>query len=159
MQIVCFLLLNSVLSLSPASWIGDSLSIIGNRGFKNLTIPGTHDSGTYYLTEDPMPGDASALDETFFKLAEKLGVPTGYVAKQWGMSQDETFYQQMLGGIRYFDVRSGWNKTTKQWVTHHFVIGSPVQYLLQNISQYLQDYPKEIVIVRNDPFPGVPQCK
>lgn len=143
-------------SISPATWISDSLAYIGDKSLKNLTLPGTHDSGTYYLTDVPMPGDTSGLNEFLFKVAVDLDVSFGEVAISWGRSQDQNFYQQMQGGIRYFDLRSGWDKAKNEWVTFHFVIGSPVQYLLQNISQYLNDYPKEIVIVEMTHFEGYP---
>jgi hypothetical protein len=80
----------------------------------------------------------------------------GIIAKEWAQTQDQDFYQQMQGGIRYFDLRAGWQKNTKTWVTFHFVEGSPVQYLLGNISAYLKDYPNEIVIVEMSHFEGFP---
>lgn len=149
------LILPLVLSLNPATWIGDNLSIIGDKTLKNLTIPGTHDSGTYWLTTAPMPGDQSALWEDLYELADILDKDVGLIAKEWAQSQDKNFYQQMQGGIRYFDLRAGWQKNTKEWVTYHFVEGSPVQYLLGNISSYLHDYPNEIVIVEMSHFEGV----
>jgi hypothetical protein len=39
--------------------------------------------------------------------------------------QDQTFYQQLEGGIRYVDLRSCWNGTT--WRTFHFELGNTVQ--------------------------------
>jgi hypothetical protein len=143
-------------ALSPETWIGDSLSFIGTKTLKDITLPGTHDSGTYYLTDKPMPGDQSPLWEDLFKLADLVDKSVGKVAIEWGQSQDQTFYQQMTGGIRYFDLRSGWDKDSKTWVTFHFVIGSPVQYLLQNISTFLTDHPQEIVVVEMSHFEGYP---
>ena len=145
-----------VSSLNPETWIGDSLGVIGNLTLKNITLPGTHDSGTYYLTDVPMPGDQSRIEEALFKLAEKLNEDVAKVTKKWAQSQDKTFYQQMQGGIRYFDLRSGWNRTTKQWVTFHFLEGTNVRFLLQNITQYLIDFPKEIVVVEMSHFEGYP---
>lgn len=142
--------------LSPATWIGDSLSIIGGLTLKNLTLPGTHDSGTYFLTDTPMPGDKSEFWTVLYELADLLDKDVGLVAKDWAQSQDQDFYQQMQGGIRYFDLRAGWQSLTQTWVTFHFVEGYPVQYLLGNISQYLKDYPSEIVVVEMSHFDGFP---
>jgi hypothetical protein len=153
---IIFSLVHTAYSLTPATWIGDSLGTIGNLTLKELTLTGTHDSGTYYLTDKPMPGDQSALWEDLYKLADALDKSVGSVAREWGQSQDQNFYKQMQGGIRYFDLRSGWDKDSKKWVTFHFVIGSPVQYLLQNISQFLNDHPQEIVIVEMTHFEGYP---
>ena len=134
------------------------MSIIGGNTLKSITLPGTHDSGTYYLTETPMPGDTSGLYEVIYEVAAELDKSVGELSVEWGQTQDETFYNQMKGGIRYFDLRSGWYNKANEWVTFHFVIGSPVQQLLQNISQYLHDYPTEIVVVEISHFDGYPSA-
>jgi len=120
-------------SLSTETWIGDSLGVIGNLTLKNLTLPGTHDSGAYYLTDVPMPGAQASIVQALSQLAQILNESYAEVAKKWAQSQDKTFYQQMQGGIRYFDLRSGWNQTTQQWLAFHFLQGTLVSYLLQNI--------------------------
>lgn len=148
--------IGNVLSLSPATWIGDSLQYIGDKSLKSLTIPGTHDSGSFNFTMSPMPGDSSDLAEFFFKVAESLDMSVFEVAKAWEQCQDQDFYNQMKGGMRYFDLRSGWDKSTNQWVTFHFLIGFPIEVLLKNITQYLEDYPKEIVIIEMSHFEGFP---
>ena len=158
MLICVIFLLSAASSLSPASWIGDSLLVIGEKPLKNLTLPGTHDSGSYNLTESPMPGDSANLTEALYKLAVALNTSVGNVTIAWSNTQDQSFYQQMLGGIRYFDLRAGWDNRTNHWVTYHFVTGTPVEYLLQNISQYLGDYTKEIVIVEMSHFEGFPSA-
>jgi len=89
-------------------------------------------------------------------VGEALFVPTSWIIKGWSHSQDQIFYNQMKGGMRYFDVRSGWDNKTQTWVVHHYVEGRPISELLGNISQYLQDYPKEVVIVEMTHFDGYP---
>lgn len=142
--------------VDPSNWVGQSLGVIGNLTLKQITLPGTHDSGTYYLTAVPMPGDQSNFWEEVYKLADATDSDVGKIVEAWAKSQDQIFYQQLMGGIRYFDLRSGWNKTTNTWVTFHFVEGSPVQYLLSNISQFVQSHTQEIVIVEMSHFEGYP---
>lgn len=153
---VAFLMFCVSESVDPANWIGQSLGVIGNLNLKQLTLPGTHDSGTYYLTDVPMPGDQSNFWEEVFILAEATDTTVGKVAEAWAKSQDQDFFGQLMGGIRYFDLRSGWNKTHNTWVTFHFVQGSPVQYLLSNISQFLDSHPQEIIVVEMSHFEGYP---
>lgn len=62
----------------------------------------------------------------------------------------------MKGGIRYFDLRAGWDNKTQTWVAHHYLIGSPVSYLLGNISQFLIDHPTEVVLIEMTHFDGSP---
>ena len=111
------------------------------------------------MTETPLPGSISPLDDILLLVAERLDRSFGSIAIDWGKSQDQTFYQQMQGGIRYFDLRAGWDIYNLQWVTFHTVIGSPVQLLLNNISYYLHDYPTEIVILEISHFDGSPSDK
>ena len=66
--------------ISPATWIGDSMSIIGEKTLKEITLPGTHDSGAYYLTEIQMPGDTPEIYEAFYTVAKALDKPVGLVA-------------------------------------------------------------------------------
>ena len=143
-------------SLNPQSWIGDSLAVIGSKTLKEVTLPGTHDSGTYYLTDIAQQGDSPEFWDAIYTVADKLNKNTGAVAIDWSKTQNLNFYQQMQGGIRYFDLRAGWNQSTSTWVTFHFIQGSPVIELLQNISQFLKDEPKEIVIVEISHFRGSP---
>ena len=111
------------------------------------------------MTETPLPGSISPLDDILLLVAERLDRSFGSIAIDWGKSQDQTFYQQMQGGIRYFDLRAGWDIYNLQWVTFHTVIGSPVQLLLNNVSYYLHDYPTEIVILEISHFDGSPSDK
>lgn len=76
-------ILISVLALFPVesgpnteTWIGNSMQYIGNKTLKQLTLPGTHDSGTYWLSDVPLPGDGSNIAEAATIVAESLFVPT-----------------------------------------------------------------------------------
>jgi hypothetical protein len=155
-MIVLLISISSAFGLYPATWIGDALSVIGNLTLKQVTLPGTHDSGAYYLGNAPIPGEDFSETEQIFLVAEELDLPVEVVTRNWALTQTQNFYDQMKGGIRYFDLRSGWYNPANQWFTFHFVIGNPVEYLLRNISNYLNDYPTEIVIVEMSHFDGYP---
>jgi hypothetical protein len=146
-------------SLSRATWMGDSLSIIGDRTLKDLTLPGTHDSAAFFLTEIPLKGEISPLWETLYKKANKLTSKPSKVVINWNLAQKQDLFSQLKGGIRYFDIRAGWNETTQTWVAFHFLQGNPIHDLLQSIKQFLQSSPKEIVIVEMSHFNGKPTEK
>jgi hypothetical protein len=139
-------------SQSPATWMGDSLQKIGDLSLKDLTLPGTHDSGSFFLTDIPLPGETSPLRETLFKLANLVSSSVGKIAINWGQAQNQGFLSQLNDGIRYFDLRVGWDEKRKTWVTHHFVQGSLIQDLLQSIKQFIDRNTKEIVIVEMSHF-------
>ena len=145
--------------ISPATWIGDSMSIIGEKTLKEITLPGTHDSGAYYLTEIQMPGDTPEIYEAFYTVAKALDKPVGLVAIDWALTQRQDFYTQMQDGIRFFDLRSGWLENTQEWVFFHYNIGVPVQILLQDVYRFLVDYPTEIVVIEMSHFDGSPSVE
>ena len=142
--------------LSPETWIGDSLSLIGNLTLKNITIPGTHDSGAFFLTDIPVPGDDASVWQALSQLATLQNETLVFETKKWARAQDINLYSQLLNGIRYFDLRCAYNSTRNEWITFHFLEGTKVIYLLQNISQFLAEYSKEIVIVEMSHFDGNP---
>lgn len=143
-------------ALTPATWIGDSMSVLGSKTLKEVLLTGTHDSGTYYLTNSLMVGAADPQLEELIKVAEKLNVPIEDIITPWGTAQDQTFYEQMSGGIRYFDLRAGWDNSTQCWRAFHFECGLPVQALVNDIRRFLLQYPSEIVVVEASHFWGNP---
>eukprot|EP01101_Sappina_pedata_P007135 TRINITY_DN371_c0_g1_i2.p1 TRINITY_DN371_c0_g1~~TRINITY_DN371_c0_g1_i2.p1 ORF type:complete len:369 (+),score=120.71 TRINITY_DN371_c0_g1_i2:148-1107(+) len=134
--------------------MGDSMNAIGGKTPLQITFPGSHDSGAYSLTPKLLPGYSSPLLETIIKVAEKFGLPIEDVVTPWSLAQNCDFYQQMVGGIRYFDLRAGWcpeheckSMSGANWYTFHFEIGNSVETLVADIKRFLDDFPSEIVIV------------
>lgn len=69
-----------IYSTFPKScWMQQMLFEIGHKKLSEIFIPGSHDSGTY-------------------KVFNKIASP-------WTKTQNKTFYEQLNGGIRYFDCR------------------------------------------------------
>lgn len=62
----------------------------------------------------------------------------------------------MKNGIRYFDFRSGWDNSTESWRTFHLLEGNNVELLFRNITSFLNDHPKEFVVVEVSHFDGYP---
>lgn len=147
---------STVSDTSYSNWMGDNISKLGNKSLLDITIPGTHDSGAFNLTDRLMPGDQPDNIEQLIWVAEHLFKPVGDVIRAWATSQDRTFTQQLEGGIRYFDVRAGWDAKTNSWRAFHLVIGNPVFDLLREVKTFLDTHPKEIVILEVSHFEGYP---
>lgn len=140
-----------------SDWIGQSLHLIGDRTLKNMTMPGTHDSGAYYLSNKVIPGDASGMVEAAIYISEDLGIPVEDVITPWSLAQDRDLYKQMEAGIRYIDFRCAWFKDS--WHTFHFEVGNLCETLLLNATQFLADHPQEVVILEISHFDGNPSDK
>ncbi len=65
-----------------------------------MTIPGTHDSGSYNMTAT-LIGVPEFLDE-IIKVADELGLPVGDIIDAWSKSQDQDLFGQFCGGIRSY---------------------------------------------------------
>ena len=57
---------------------------IANRTLLDITIPGTHDSGSYYLT-DNLVGEPEWI-ESIVKVADYLHLPVGKIVDGWSKS-------------------------------------------------------------------------
>ena len=72
-----------------STWIGDSMSVIGDKTLKEITLPGTHDSGAFNLTASIIvPGEATELAAKLIEIAEFLDIPLEYTITAWGLAQD-----------------------------------------------------------------------
>ena len=146
-----FIIVSEVLSLNTASWIGDSLGVIGEKTLQQITLPGTHDSDSYNLTNLAVPYCESTI-ALFTPLAQALNQPLDAVVITWSKCQDQTIYQQMKDGMRYFDVRATFDNSTGEWRGFHLLFGPTISEVLGNITQFLKEYPKEIVVVELSHF-------
>jgi len=70
-----------------------------------INIPGTHDSGTYDVQE-------SGLGLNI------IGAFADSFRKWWAKTQNLDIYEQLLHGIRYFDIRLETNKDKEIYLTH-----------------------------------------
>mmetsp|Transcript_13756 Transcript_13756/g.25949 ORF Transcript_13756/g.25949 Transcript_13756/m.25949 type:complete len:330 (+) Transcript_13756:36-1025(+) len=133
--------------LKPESWIGDLLPTIGHLSVFNLTLPGTHDSGAFWLSREIMPGSSSDLMEACGRAAVANHIPISKIFENWAVSQASDIFHQLLSGSRYLDLRVGWSEDQSDWHVYHFFVGASVKEVLQNVTQFLELYPQEIVIV------------
>jgi len=67
-------------------------SILDNVTLWELVIPGTHDSGSFNLTTEMVPGYVSDFLEDLIKVADALHIPIEEIIKIWAKSQSGSFY-------------------------------------------------------------------
>ena len=138
----------SIAACAAAPWMGASFEDISNRTLRQVTLPGTHDSGAYNLTTVLQPGDsAGPLFDALIEAAEKLGVPINDIITPFALAQDQDLFGQLEGGIRYIDFRAGWDGTT--WHTFHFEVGTPSSVLLADVARFLNGpgNEKEVIVL------------
>lgn len=126
-----------------------ALPYIGKKSLLDLTLPGTHDSGSYNLTKSILKGD-SGWTRAAIEIGEELGMPVEKVISAWAIAQDHNVYEQLKGGMRYLDLRIGWDDATQQWRAWHMELGRPFKEILKHIRSFLKEHQKEILIIELD---------
>ena len=124
-----------------------------------LTLPGTHDSATHYLSEHLQPGREAQLPEwarTAVRLAEALRIPADQLVRRWAKAQTLSVGEQLERGIRYVDVRAGWDRDLERWAVHHALTGAAVDEVMEEIKAFLVSAPSEVVVVELTHFFGDP---
>jgi len=142
--LVIFVGIASAKDYPYANWMRNSN--IQNLTLQQITIAGTHDSGSYQLTDELF--GFPELYEIMAEIADKLGIPVTYIIKQWSQTQTVDFYTQFLDGIRYVDIRFIYDNTTNVWKLHHSgVIGLPIETMLSATRSFLQNYSSEVLVL------------
>ena len=120
-------------------WMEDLRSIIGDNPLWQITLPGTHDAGMY-TTHDILIKEYS-----WFEHAAR-----SWVRNNWVKTQGQTIYEQLMGGVRYLDLRPAVHHSEYYYIYHSFA-GPEVYQVLSDLRAFM-DYSQktgvgELVIV------------
>jgi hypothetical protein len=137
------------------TWMKDVAAAIEDRRLMDVVLPGSHDAGTYALTEN---GEWVIFDEVPPLLAwiQKLDVLVGKTPRAlsaaWSRTQgrDQSIYWQLKGGIRYFDLRFTRGSDGKAYIYHGFYRGKTHRdIILDDVELFLgeEGHEKEIIIL------------
>jgi len=112
---------------------------------KDLVIPGSHDSGTFFLDQQleigpDEPASIQNLVSIFGKFAKS-------VLYNWSVTQSLNIYQQLKAGIRYLDLRVAYRETDSELRIVHGLYGCPISEILEDIQKFTEEHPKEVVIL------------
>ena len=112
--------------------------VLAPRALTNATLPGAHDAGAYWLSDKLQPGEESAQALAAIRVARALGVPVAHVARPWGTAQTLSVAEQLCAGVRYLDVRAGWDRDRGGWYVHHFLMGHPLSDVFADVADWLR---------------------
>ena len=94
------------------------MSYFQNKSINELVIPGSHDSFAYdFKILGPNESGMPRIANLFIKL--------------WAKCQSKTIYEQLLMGIRYFDIRI--TKYNGEYYTIHSLRAKPVGQIFHDI--------------------------
>ncbi|QHS59139.1 PI-PLC domain-containing protein [Chitinophaga agri] len=153
-----------------SSWMSNP--IIQRKKLSQIVIPGTHDSGTYGLTDSlstvsysniaflwqlskqsapangsfPWTGSGTKEAPTYYVGPEMYDYIIN-VVKQMSQSQDssDSIYAQLNNGIRFFDLRLYYDETTtpNDYYLQHGLRGPSLTTVLDDIHQFISEGQQE----------------
>lgn len=136
----------SNVSINTSVWMQELLPRIGHLHLIDLTLPGTHDGASFFLTPSLSPDPTgNAVLDAMVRLAEKLGIPLQDVITPWALAQSRNLYEQAEDGMRYFDLRAAFNGT--DWCSYHFELGLSIYTHLTALKSFLLLHPSEILVI------------
>jgi len=122
----------------------------------DLSIPGTHDSGSYPFTSDSVQcryGDQPEFVRAIEKLPRGAVRPLKERLVAWCRTQDRDFEGQLQMGIRCLDLRVEWRvdgtapPANERFYFVHGLYGDEVGSQLGVIRRFLDAHPREIVFL------------
>lgn len=92
------ILSSSCLEIHPF-WMQQNCLYLSNLTLPEIMIPGSHDSGSFYFHREIAP------------------------ISKYKYAQEETIFNQLVYGLRYFDLRIGYYRKTKDkyYINHNFL--------------------------------------
>jgi hypothetical protein len=166
-----------------ARWMSLMANTLAPMTIPDMVLPGTHDSGTYNLT-DTIERDPDDLPEIVVQLIKILqndfGILEPYdIIKTWAKTQKYNVYEQLLRGNRFLDVRVCWDGHTYaalrpndvcellrrpkfnflfcylRFRTEHLMMGDYTENMLADIARFMDENPGELVVLEFGAFNGM----
>lgn len=123
------------------NWMRDLPEQIRNIPFIYLAIPGSHDSMTYSITRSSgLAPDAEPILKRLYPLFQ------GTILR-WTITQSIDALQQLLIGIRYFDLRLATKNGTDNFFFTHGVYAAEISQPLNQIKNFINEHPHEVVVL------------
>ncbi|XP_791466.2 PI-PLC X domain-containing protein 3-like [Strongylocentrotus purpuratus] len=134
------------------NWMGELPDRLRSESLKNIAIPGSHNSFSFFLDcKSPVaPGSPKILKDMIDFLSKNIAVAVNMAKKiihRWSVTQALNFKQQLDLGIRYFDFRISPWPGKEGFYFEHGLYGLLVSDGLREINDWLNEHPREVVII------------
>jgi hypothetical protein len=128
-------------------WMRHNYDEIEDKLIRDICFPGTHNSGSYQLSNEIIPAATPLIKDLWRKkYAQKVGLRR-YI-KDMSLTQSHSFMNQLRKGIRYLDMRVC--KIDGEYYTMHSLKGNLVSVLMSDLKIFLDEpgSKKEVVIIK-----------
>lgn len=147
------------------TWMADMARQIATVPLNRVVLPGTHDAGTCDITEEskfipnitqePFLKDLIKAHEALFSKSSLVR----RIAAKWAKAQPTSIAQQLVDGIRYFDLRPGYDDEDDRFKIHHGLFSTNIDDVLQAFKEFTEQYPQEIIVISFKIFVNMDQDK
>lgn len=130
------------------NWMENLPEEMKDRQINRIKIPGTHNSGSYYINLKSSIINTSDNSNKWINNFAKLGLAlpcAKNIIKDWTLNNDINVYDQLHKGIRYLDLRITFNEIF--YISHSFITVKLSEVLL-DILRFLDDYKEEVIILQ-----------
>ena len=127
------------------NWVG---SLSCNTKLCDIVFPGTHDSLAYCTANIRREYNTSSKNNLFNRVRKLRWLPgLGYKITRWSRAHRIDIKTQLSRGIRCFDMRVALGIDSISYGEHTFTFDN-FQTALLDIKKFIQNNPKEILIIR-----------
>ncbi|KKK81901.1 hypothetical protein LCGC14_2808770, partial [marine sediment metagenome] len=130
---------------SQSKWMSDLSETLANRRLNHIVVPGSHDSGARLINWSINPSLGDTIYQKVYNLAQHCKFVKNIIAA-WTLTQELTVYDQLLLGIRNFDLRLACINDI--FYLAHTYICDQFETVLSDIVNFLRDYPNEVIFLQ-----------
>lgn len=136
--------------VSQNKFYPDWMSKMNNKDIKlnMLCYPGTHDSAVYDKIKTEKHINGQPLWATYLRLINKYIYNIDNKINNWTITQDNRIYDQLYHGIRYFDIRIGYDKEGDRFYGIHTFAEASIDDIFGDFKKFCTEYPKEIILIK-----------
>lgn len=141
------------------NWMGSLTDAAKNKLITKLSLPGTHDSAAYRFNGNYMPNKVAGVHIGFLEFLRKTRL-AGNIIRDWTLTQDYTITEQLLNGIRVFDLRLSYatrcgqslkckccGGCSKELLLSHSFACITYADFIEQLKDFVDQNPSEIVVV------------
>lgn len=146
----------SAAGIDTRNWMEQLAPYIEDRPITGIFLPGSHDSATYKL-EDKFGKKQDITNQLNVLRYALVGFGVTKIARNWAKAQGRSVAQQLDDGVRFLDLRVIYRDSKKDFYTVHGLYGPSLNDVLSQINKFLQQNPKEIIIIQVGDLRYMPQ--
>lgn len=125
------------------TWMKDNYEALKTKSLYQITLPGTHDTGTYDLGEIPSPGNE--LPQFIKWVQQNMPFLSSGLIQDWSTAQSQDIEEQLKGGIRFLDLRIA--QYQGDFYIHHGVLGPRLSTVFQQVYNFMSSVEWELVVI------------